>query len=159
MWIRKFWKQDRRAEQAGLFLRAITTLGLLAMPASAFAQETADTPVVGIASLPRDLSPYGMYLSADPVVKGVLIGLAFASFVTWTVWLAKTVEILFGKRRVRAGVKMLGRVRSIAEGSERLTAITEGEVSNFIEAATTELQLSAGSHEIDGIKERVPRSL
>jgi len=31
-----------------------------------------------------------MYLNADPVVKAVLIGLAFASIVTWTVWLAKS---------------------------------------------------------------------
>ena len=42
-----------------------------------------------------------MYLSADPVVKAVLIGLAFASVITWTVWLAKTIEIFFAKRRVR----------------------------------------------------------
>jgi hypothetical protein len=28
------------------------------------------------------------------LVKGVLIGLAVASVVTWTVWLAKTAEIL-----------------------------------------------------------------
>jgi len=27
-------------------------------------------------------------------VKAVLIGLAFASIVTWTVWLAKTIEIV-----------------------------------------------------------------
>jgi biopolymer transport protein ExbB len=154
MWIRKFLKRDRRAEQTGLVLRGIITLGLLATPLSALAQEVGDSPAVGTASLPRDLSPYGMFVSADPVVKGVLIGLAFASFITWTVWLAKTVEIMLGKRRVRAALKSLGRVRSTAEGSERLTA-TPGEVRNFIEAAATELQLSAGSQEVDGIKERV----
>ena len=32
--------------------------------------------------------------------KVVLMGLAFASVVTWTVWLAKTIEIFFAKRRV-----------------------------------------------------------
>ena len=41
--------------------------------------------------LPRNLSPWGMFLNADIVVKVVMIGLAFASLVTWTVWLAKTV--------------------------------------------------------------------
>jgi len=59
---------------------------------------------VATATLPRDLSPWGMYLNADPMVKAVLIGLAFASIVTWTVWLAKTVEIFFAKRRVRAAL-------------------------------------------------------
>ena len=140
MWIRKSLKRDRLVERAGLVLRWITMPGLLAMPLSALAQEVGDAPAIGTASLPRDLSPYGMFLSADPVVKGVLIGLALASFVTWTVWLAKSVEILFGKRRVRAALKMLGRVRSTAEASERLAA-TPGEVSNFMEAAVTELQL------------------
>src|SRR6185295_5903692 len=65
--------------------------------AAAWAQESppiaapAATPVVE--SLPRDLSPWGMYLNADPVVKGVLIGLFIASIVTWTIWLAKTIEL------------------------------------------------------------------
>ena len=43
--------------------------------------------------LPRNLSPWGMFLNADIVVKAVMIGLAFASLVTWTVWLAKTIEL------------------------------------------------------------------
>jgi len=58
----------------------------LAVPLPAFAQDN----VVATATLPRDLSPWGMYLNADPVVKAVLIGPAFASIVTWTVWLAKS---------------------------------------------------------------------
>jgi biopolymer transport protein ExbB len=99
-----------------------------------------------------------MFLSADPVVKGVLIGLAFASFVTWTVWLAKTVEILIAKRRVAAALKILGRVRSTAEGLERLGG-NAGEVSEFLDAAATELRLSEGAHETDGIKERVASRL
>ena len=45
------------------------------------------------AQLPRNLSPWGMFESADIVVKAVMIGLAFASLATWTIWLAKTVEI------------------------------------------------------------------
>jgi biopolymer transport protein ExbB len=56
------------------------------LPGAAFA--AADN-----ALLPRNLSPWGMFLGADVVVKAVMIGLAFASLVTWTVWLAKTVEI------------------------------------------------------------------
>src|SRR5262245_44107884 len=90
---------------------AIAGIGMpVLMPALALAQEPGDTPIIGTATLPRDLSPWGMYLSADPVVKAVLIGLAFASLVTWTVWLAKTVEIVVAKRRVRAALNVLASV-------------------------------------------------
>src|SRR6516225_11084907 len=81
-------------------LRAAVMLAWLAAPAPALA--LAQDNVVATATLPRDLSPWGMYLNADPVVKAVLIGLALASIVTWTVWLAKTIEIVLAKRRVRA---------------------------------------------------------
>ena len=131
------------------------TVALVAVPWSAFAQ---DAPVVGTATLPRDLSPWGMYLNADIVVKAVLIGLAFASLVTWTVWLAKTVEIVFAKRRVRAALNMLASVRSTSEGIERLAG-AKGEVRQFLDAAVTELKLSAGSLERDGIKERIASRL
>ena len=41
-------------------------------------------------TLPHDLSPWGMFMHADIVVKAVMVGLAFASLVTWTIWLAKS---------------------------------------------------------------------
>ena len=50
-------------------LRAAAMLAWLAAPAPALAQDN----VVATATLPRDLSPWGMYLNADPVVKAVLI--------------------------------------------------------------------------------------
>jgi biopolymer transport protein ExbB len=114
--------------------------------------------IVATAMLPRDLSPWGMYLNADRVVKAVLIGLAFASIVTWTVWLAKTIEIVFAKRRVRAALNKLVRVRSPAEGIERL-ADTHGEVMQFLDAALTELKVSTGSTDRGGIKERIASRL
>ena len=45
--------------------------------------------IAGAATLLRDLSPWGMFLNADIVVKVIMIGLVFASFVTWTIALAK----------------------------------------------------------------------
>ena len=33
-------------------------------------------------------------MNADAVVKAVMVGLVIASIVTWTVWLAKTIELL-----------------------------------------------------------------
>src|SRR5262245_19242434 len=60
--------------------------------------------VQGTAALPRDLSPWGMFTNADMVVKVVMVGLVIASIVTWTVWLAKTIELLKARRRVRAAL-------------------------------------------------------
>ena len=126
----------------------------LAVPSLALAQDN----VVATATLPRDLSPWGMYLNADPVVKAVLIGLAFASIVTWTVWLAKTVEIVCANRRMREAMNKLVRVRSTAEGMERL-ANNQGEIMQFLDAAATELKVSAGSSDREGIKERIASRL
>ena len=58
--------------------RSALTAALMALPMPALAQDN----VLATATLPRDLSPWGMYINADPVVKAVLIGLAFASLVT-----------------------------------------------------------------------------
>jgi biopolymer transport protein ExbB len=149
--------RNRAARSAAAALR-VAAIVVLAAPVSALAQEAADAPVIGTATLPRDLSPWGMYLNADPIVKAVLIGLAFASVVTWTVLLAKSIEILVAKRRVRAGLAILARVRSTAEGAERL-AHRPGEVSEFLDAAATEQQLSEDSSEPDGIKERIASRL
>src|SRR5271165_977178 len=131
---------------------------LLGMPASAWAQTAPDASIIGTATLPRDLSPWGMYLSADPVVKAVLIGLVIASIVTWTVWLAKTVEIFLARRRVRAGLNVLAGVGSTVEGVERFAG-GEGEVGESLAEAVTEVKLSAGSLERDGIKERIASRL
>ncbi len=123
-------------------------------PLPALAQDN----VVATATLPRDLSPWGMYLNADPVVKAVLIGLVFASIVTWTVWLAKSIEIFFAKRRVRTTLNKLAGVRSTLEGIEQVAEIN-GEGAQFLAAATAELKVSTGSTDREGIKERIASRL
>ena len=65
------------------------------------------------ALLPRDLSPWGMFMNADVVVKVVMVGLVIASVVTWTVWLAKTIELLKARRKVRA-VDTLNAIKTLA---------------------------------------------
>ena len=50
-----------------------------------------------------------MFLNADIVVKAVMVGLAFASLVTWTVWLAKTIEL---RRETAAAKRRLGLLES-----------------------------------------------
>jgi biopolymer transport protein ExbB len=144
-------------------LRDAIAIALIGAASSALAQDTAapalaPDSVLANATLPRDLSTWGMYLNADPIVKAVLIGLAFASVVTWTVALAKSIEIVVAKRRVSAALKVLASVRSTSEGVERLAAAT-GEVRQFLDAAVAELKLSAGSAEREGIKERIASRL
>ena len=82
-------------------LHGAAMIALLIVPLPALAQDN----VVAIATLPRDLSPWGMYLNADLVVKAVLIGLAFASIVTWTVCLAKTIEIFCAQATCACGTQ------------------------------------------------------
>jgi biopolymer transport protein ExbB len=106
----------------------------------------------------RDLTPWGMFVSADPLVKAVLIGLAFASVVTWTVWLAKTIELMMARRRVRADLSTLGSAQRLADGVERLAA-AQSPAAAFLEAAVTEIQLSQSSADREGIKERIASRL
>jgi biopolymer transport protein ExbB len=129
----------------------------LGLSGLALAQEGAPTtPVAGNADLPRDLSPWGMFMTADPVVKAVLIGLLFASLVTWTVWLAKTIELTIARRRARAALKTLGSVRFLTEAAQR---VGEGTAGQFVDAAVAELRLSDDGMEREGIKERVASRL
>lgn len=107
------------------------------------------------ARLPHDLSPWGMFMAADWVVKGVMIGLAFASVVTWTVWLAKSLELLVAKGRLRRALK--GYLASAAlDEARRVNAV--GPAGAMLKATDLELQRS-GDLPAEGIKERVSISL
>jgi biopolymer transport protein ExbB len=134
----------------------------LAVLASAALAQTPDAGLTAgsadIAALPRDLSPWGMFVSADPLVKAVLIGLAFASVVTWTVWLAKTIELLLARRRVRADLATLGSARRLADGVEQFAA-AQSPTGRFLAAAMAEIELSQSSADREGIKERVASRL
>ncbi len=114
--------------------------------------------VIGAVHLPRDLSPWSMFMSADIVVKAVMVGLAFASVVTWTVWLAKSVELLLAKRRVRTALDAMSEERSLAAATARLER-HRGIVASFLAAAAHELQLSSDVAQREGIKERVASRL
>ena len=71
------------------------------------ANPAAGEPSVSLATLPQDLSPWGMFVHADTIVKAVMIGLAVASLVTWTVWVAKSIELFGARAAVRRGLRAL----------------------------------------------------
>ncbi len=108
---------------------------------------------VGSATLPRDLSPWGMFINADIVVKAIMIGLLFASLVTWTVWLAKSTELVSAKRQARAGLLKLQEARSLSE-AERKFGDSDDTVARLVRTAGAEVALS-GHASGEGLKERV----
>jgi len=102
----------------------------------------------------NDLSPWGMYQHADIIVKIVLIGLAIASIITWTIWIAKGFELLGAKRRLRGEIINLKKARTLKEASD--SASKEGTLAHLlVHDALEEMRLSANSREREGIKERV----
>ena len=107
------------------------------------------------AKLPHDLSPWGMFMAADIVVKGVMVGLAFASVVTWTVWLAKTMELTVSQRRLR---KALRGFLASASLDAACTVGAQGPAGAMLRATDLELKRS-GDLPAEGIKERVAISL
>ena len=104
--------------------------------------------------LPEALSPWGMFLTADIVVKGVMIGLAVASVITWTVWLAKSVELIAAKRRARKTLERLSAAATLIEAANPRAA-RRGPADALIQAAHRELQLSHDATDKSGVKERV----
>jgi biopolymer transport protein ExbB len=107
--------------------------------------------------LPHDLSPWSMFLAAHVVVKAVMIVLALASVATWSVWLAKTIELRQGRRRLRALLGALGEASTLVEAVKRLDG-ARGPESRLVHAAMAEARLSAGIPG-EGLKERVAMKL
>jgi biopolymer transport protein ExbB len=161
-----------------LLLTGLLALGLLLptltlaqtpppAPAAPAATEVAAPPVTpqaappaapeAILKLPRDLSPWGMFMAADIVVKTVMVGLAFASVLTWTIWFAKAIELLIARRRMRAAIEQLNEARSWSEASAGLQG--NNGVAALTGAADTELRMSADALSPDGVKERIASRL
>jgi biopolymer transport protein ExbB len=129
-----------------------------APPTTSFIDTAPSAPatVQTVRLLPSDLSPWSMFLNADIVVKIVMIGLAFASVVTWTVWLAKGLELVWAKRRARAATHKLRHAKSLTDAAEEVRSgwTRNGPVAILVEEATNETRLSEGLS-ADGVKERL----
>jgi len=101
----------------------------------------------------RELSPWSMFKSADVLVKAVMIGLAFASLVTWTIFIAKMIELTVIQRKLRGALAKIADARSLAEAQFALGS--KGSVlASLLAAAMREARLSAGITSDAGIKER-----
>jgi biopolymer transport protein ExbB len=105
----------------------------------------------------HELSPWSMFLSADIIVKAVMIGLAFASLVTWTIFIAKMAELTLVQRGLRVALGKIADSRSLAEAQFALGS--SGTIlSSLLAAAMREARLSAGISSDAGVKERAASS-
>ena len=88
--------------------------------------------MIVLAAAQHDFSFYGLLMQADPVVKGVMLGLAVASVACWAIIFEKMIRLSWLKRQVR-GLEVVAR-NGISEPSER------GLVKKLLGSAEEELR-------------------
>ena len=102
-----------------------------------------------------------MFMAADWVVKSVMIGLALASLATWTVWVAKSLELAGARSRAKRALKIIGHSATLSDAVRSLEG-AKGPAAILVRAAEDEVRLSgpalarAGG---EGLKERVSSRL
>jgi biopolymer transport protein ExbB len=119
------------------------------------------TDVPPMKAMPHDLSPEGMFMAADWVVKSVMISLAVASVLTWTVWLAKSLQLFGARARAKRGLKAVTNARQLRDALQALEN-RGGVVATMVRAAQHEVSLSdAAIDQVggEGVKERVGSAL
>ncbi|WP_373386935.1 tonB-system energizer ExbB [Pseudomonas alcaligenes] len=145
-------EQVEAARQAFLQQHGITGADAEQLAAAVQALQTEAAPAEE--EVLHDLSPWGMYQNADRVVKSVMIGLVLASILTWTLWIAKGLELLIARRRLQRELPDLKGARNLGQAAEQARA-KHSFSALLIEDARDELRLSAGCKDKEGIKERV----
>ena len=127
----------------GVMIRWCGAAAVAAFPGAALA-------ATDVALLPRNLSPWNMFVNADIVVQAVMVGLAFASLVTWTIWLTKTIEV---RRKSTTARRRLGLLETdtVLAKAEQETRGGNDAVAQIIQSAAREASLSGG-HFDDGLK-------
>ncbi|MGW5959493.1 tonB-system energizer ExbB [Methylorubrum thiocyanatum] len=116
---------------------------------------SAELPAAKPDKTAHDLSPMGMFLNADPVVKAVMVLLAAASVVTWTILLVKALGLGMAKRRMRASLNEIRASGTLTDAGKR---VSRGVGALLLVEAEEELALSRGLPS-EGIKERVAIAL
>ncbi|WP_425348669.1 tonB-system energizer ExbB [Rhizobium oryziradicis] len=127
---------------------------------AATGMETDATPQAR-ADIPHNLSPIGMFMAADWIVKGVMISLGLASVATWTILIAKALQLTTAKAQVRRGLVALQQARSLHQAAMSLEK-HRGTVSIMLTTAVHELKLSEPALDYagnDGVKERLSSAL
>jgi biopolymer transport protein ExbB len=102
---------------------------------------------------PPDLTPWHMFQSADIVVKSVIVALLLASVVTWTILLAKWLELLLANSNLRS-LRTRANTATSLDAFASLRGSEAGAVGLLLASAHAELDVS-GDLPADGIKARI----
>lgn len=137
---------QRRSSAVWLIVAALTGWPLIATA------QPAASPSPSI--LPHDLSPMGMFMAADIVVKSVMLGLLAASVLTWTVFLVKLAELWWARRRVSHAADRIAGASGLDDASRRL-GDGSGVVSQMLRAAMDEKDRTGRGSDPAGVRERV----
>ena len=121
---------------------AFASIALVA-PASAIAAPA-------VATIPVELSVAGMFAQADWIVKLVIVGLAFASLVSWTI--AKTMEL----RGATAKAREVHDSAIVLHSLDDANSVAALNGNALVKEASTELELSSDAlNDGEGVKERI----
>jgi biopolymer transport protein ExbB len=93
--------------------------------------------------IPQELSPWSMFLAADVLVKAVMIILILASLATWTILLAKSVQLGVTRRRLRNALAGIAQTRTLAEAQLALGR-RQHALSALLGAAILEVRSAEG---------------
>ncbi|WP_291363877.1 tonB-system energizer ExbB [Acetobacter sp. UBA5411] len=103
---------------------------------------------------PISFSPWDMFLNAGPVVRCVMILLAVASLLTWTIFIAKSVELLRVRMKLTKAEQTLEQANTLDLGEEGTRQ--NGIAHTLVMAAETERKRSADiPDDSEGLKERI----
>ncbi|MEZ7137786.1 tonB-system energizer ExbB [Komagataeibacter sp. SM21] len=103
---------------------------------------------------PISFSPWNMFLNAGPVVRCVMILLAAASLLTWTIFIAKSVELLRVRLKLRKAEQTLEQANTLDLGEEGTRQ--NGIAHTLVMAAETERARSQDiPDDSEGLKERI----
>lgn len=118
-------------------------------------------PMVETGLAGHDLSPWGMFMAADYVVKTVMVGLLTASLVTLIIWVAKSMQLAGARRRAYAALREVLKADSL-DSVATVMAKRRGLGAMLVMAAVEEMEMSSdlvGRVDPSGIKERVSSRL
>ena len=84
-----------------------------------------------------------------------MIGLLLASVVTWAIFFSKSIELSSARRRLKREQQLLSGARSLDEAAKTSEGFSANSLSSvLVQEAQNELELSEGSDDNDGIKDR-----
>jgi len=126
----------------------------VAFPQAALAQPARAVDAAMASGKPHDLSLLTMFINADIVVKLVIVALLVASVATWTVLIAKTIELKRARKSAVDAIEALSAARGLPEARLALGA-GDKLPKALLGEATRELKLSSDILSLPGVKDRV----